>query len=126
MKRQEAGFTYPLTLCLLIVFLLFFSMQVDQLTVLRKLSRETETILLEEYYLHSSVTKIEMMFQAGEAIPAKGTVAYQNGNVDYVAEVPIGTVQKINFTLKLQSGETMIGRGYFDTSLKKFIRWVEL
>ncbi|WP_251551361.1 competence type IV pilus minor pilin ComGG [Neobacillus muris] len=125
MRHREEGFIYPLTLCLLIVFLLFFSIQIGQLTAQRKQSHEAGSILLEEYYLHSSVTKIENLLLAGENIPAKGIIVYQKGKIDYTAETPNGTVQRVNFTLTLQSGESVFARGYFDTGMKKFIRWVE-
>ncbi|WP_042458345.1 competence type IV pilus minor pilin ComGG [Neobacillus dielmonensis] len=126
MRRRDAGFTYPLTLCLLIIFILFFSMQIEQFMANRKLSHETGTILLEEYYLHASVIKVEGLLQKEGTIPARGTYDFQKGGIVFIPETINGNVQSVNFTLTLQSGEIVIGRGYFDMNLKKFIRWVEL
>ncbi|WP_312471747.1 competence type IV pilus minor pilin ComGG [Neobacillus sp.] len=126
MKNNEKGFTYPLTLCLLLLFLLFFSLHVEQLLTERKMAHETAVILQQEYYFLSSVKKIEGIFQTGGTIPSKGTITYVNGNMDYQAETPTGYVQKVNFTLRLRSDEAIIGRGFFDTRTKKLIKWVEL
>ncbi len=126
MKNSEYGFTYPLTLSLLIVFLVFFSMQVEQLLTERKMAHETSVILQQEYYFLSSVRKLETLLQTGGTIPAKGTIPFQNGNMEYSADPPVGTTQKVNFTLKLNSCGPVIGRGFFDTSTKRLVKWAEL
>ncbi|WP_335444578.1 competence type IV pilus minor pilin ComGG [Neobacillus drentensis] len=125
MKNSQSGFTYPLTLCLLILFLMFLSIHIEQILSERKMGHETATILQEEYYFLSSVKKIENLFQSAGAIPLKGTLVYQKGNLGYQAETPIVYVQKVNFTLNLYSGEMVYGIGYFDTRTKKLIKWVE-
>jgi hypothetical protein len=126
MRKEEKGFTYPLTLIVLLLFLTFFSVRVDQLLTERKMAHETSTILQQEYYFLSSIKKVGHMYQSGASIPTKGTILYLKGIMEYQSEKPIGNVQKINFTLHLNSGETIIGRGYFDTTLKRNIKWVEI
>ena len=126
MRNNEKGFTYPLTLVLLILFLTVFSFRVEQLVTERKLAHETAVILQEEYYFHSSSKKIEKLMQSGAVIPAKGTFSYLKGIIDFQADSPIGSVQKINFTLRLHTGETVVGRGFFDIATKKMIKWTEI
>ncbi|SDM16559.1 competence type IV pilus minor pilin ComGG [Bacillus sp. OK048] len=126
MRNNEGGFTYPLTLVLLILFLSVFSFHVEQLLTERKLAHETYLILQEEYYFHSSIKKTEKILQSGAMLPAKGTFSYSNGSMEFQAESPVGTVQKINFTLKLNTGETVTGRGFFDISLKRMTKWTEI
>jgi hypothetical protein len=126
MRKNEKGFTYPLTLCVLIVFLLFFSSRVELLLAERRIAQQTETILQEEYYFYSSAKKLEKCLQSGGTIQSKGTFKYGNGNMDYQAGTTSGGVQTINFTLRFNSGITVVGRGYFDTKLKKMVKWFEL
>ncbi|WP_190284673.1 competence type IV pilus minor pilin ComGG [Bacillus sp. S3] len=126
MKYNEKGFTYPLVLCLLIIFLLFFSMQIEQLVTERKMAHETTSILQQEYYLLSSVKKMESAIQNNGMNPSKGSIVYVNGTMDYQAEIPAGSAQKITFTLRMNSGETISGYGTFDTKSKKMVKWVEL
>ncbi|MFF2448603.1 competence type IV pilus minor pilin ComGG [Neobacillus sp. NPDC058068] len=125
MKNNQQGFTYPLTLCLLILFIIFFSMHIERLQTERMLAHETAAILQQEYYFLSSVKKIEVIFQAGGSIPSKGTIIFLNGTMNYQAETPSGYVQKVNFTLRTKAEESIIGRGFFDTRTKKLIKWGE-
>ncbi|MEC1522993.1 competence type IV pilus minor pilin ComGG [Neobacillus niacini] len=126
MKNNEQGFTYPLTLAMLLLFLSLFSFRVDQLLTERKLAHETNLILQEEYYFHSSVKKVEEIMLLGGVIPSKGTFTYLKGSMGFQADIPIGTIQKINFTLKMHTGETVVGRGFFDITSKKMIKWTEI
>ncbi|WP_342432299.1 competence type IV pilus minor pilin ComGG [Neobacillus sp. FSL H8-0543] len=126
MRRNEKGFTYPLTLVMLLLFLLVFSFKVEQLLTERKLVHETAVILQEEYYFHTSVKKIEIALQSADAVPVQGMFSYQYGEVTYQAAVPIKSLQSILFTLRMKSGETVVARGFFDTNLKRLIKWVEL
>ncbi|WHX99292.1 competence type IV pilus minor pilin ComGG [Neobacillus sp. DY30] len=126
MKNNELGFTYPLTLAVLILFLLLFSFRVEQLLTERKLAYETNLILQEEYYFHSSVKKVEEIMKSGGVIPPKGTFSYLNGSMEFQAELPVGTIQKINFTLRMHTGVTIVGRGFFDISSNKMIKWTEI
>lgn len=124
MKNNQQGFTYPLVLCLLIIFLLFFSMHIEQLLTERKMAHETAAILQQEYYFLSSVKKVEWLQETGGNIPAKGTIIYVNGTMDYQADTPSGSIQKVSFTLYLKSGEIITGRGFFDLKSKKMVKWV--
>lgn len=126
MKNSEKGFTYPLTLCLLIVFLLFFSMHVDQLLMERKIAHETSSIQQEEYYFLSSVKKVEALYQSGAALPLKGSWLYSNGSMVYQADLPIGNTQKVTFNLVLNSGIAVSGSGSFDLVTKKLTKWMEV
>lgn len=125
MRNNEQGFTYPLTLAVLILFLLLFSFRVEQLLTERNLAHETNLILQQEYYFHSSVKKVEELMQSGGVVPAKGTFSYLKGNMGFQAEIPNGTIQRVNFTLRMHTGETLAGRGFFDITSKKMIKWIE-
>jgi competence protein ComGG len=107
------------------VFLLFFSIRVDLLLGEKRLSGQMEIILQEEYYFFSSVKKLENTLKSKGTISTKGTIKYINGDMDYQTASQTGTLQTIDFTLRLNSGITVIGRGYFDTKLKKITKWVE-
>jgi hypothetical protein len=126
MRNNEKGFTFPLTLTVTLLFLIIFSFRVEQLVTERRLAHETAVILKQEYYYHSSVKKLEKVLQAGGPIQSKGTFLYTNGSMVYQTETPIGTTQRINFTLTMDSGETSSGRGIFDLHLKKLVKWIEL
>ncbi|MBM7651617.1 competence type IV pilus minor pilin ComGG [Neobacillus cucumis] len=126
MKSDERGFTYPLTLCTLLLFLIFFSMHIEQLLSEHKMAVETATIFKQEYYFLLSAKKVESLYQTRGTMPAKGTFVYVNGTMDYKAETPSAYVQIVDFTLVLHLREPIIGYGYFDTRSKSLIKWVEV
>ncbi|AZU63321.1 hypothetical protein CHR53_19770 [Neobacillus mesonae] len=126
MKHNESGFTYPLILILLIIFLLFFSMNVERLLSERKLVHESETVLKEEYYYLTTVKKVEKMLETERGIPAKGSIYYQFGEMSYQTDPPAGNSQKVYFSLKFKSGLTVMGNGVFDLSTKRLIKWTEM
>lgn len=125
MRKNEKGFTYPLTLMVLLLFLTIFSVRVEQLLIERKIAHEKSIILLQEYYFLTSIKKVEKLYQTNAPIPSMATIIYLKGKMDYQTEKPIGTLQKINFTLRLNSGEFMTRKGYYDTNLKKLVKWIE-
>ena len=125
MIKNENGFTYPITLSILIIFLLFFSIRVEQLLSERKMALETKKILEQEYYLLTSTKKIEKILQDGDSIQPKGTFNYTNGELVFQANIPAGEIQEISFTLQLHSGEISKGIGYYDLNLKKMVKWIE-
>jgi hypothetical protein len=126
MERNEKGFTYPLTLVMLLLFLLVFSFKVEQLLTERKMIHETAVILQQEYYLHTSVKKIEKVLQSAETLPTQGKYLYLNGEVTYQTSAPSGSLQNILFTLRMKTGETVVARGFFDTNMKRLLKWSEL
>jgi hypothetical protein len=125
MIKNENGFTYPITLSILIIFLFFFSIRVEQLLNERKMAQETMKILEQEYYQLISVKKIEKILQDGDSIQPQGTFNYNNGRLVFQANIPAGEIQEITFTLQLHSGEISKGIGYYDLHLKKMVKWIE-
>lgn len=126
MKKNEAGFTYPFTLMVLLLFLIFFSVRIEGLLIERKTARESLIIRQQEYYFLTSIKKMEGLYQAGTTLPLKDTMTYLNGRMEYQSEKPINNVQKVNFTLSLNSGETIMAHGFFDLNSKRLIKWIEM
>lgn len=127
MIRNENGFTYPLTLSLLIVFLLFFSVRVELLLTERKFIHDTQTTYLQEYYMLTTEKKIEKLLKSGgsNALPVNGTYTYREGVMEYIADPPVGSSQRIAFTLHLNSGEVTRSYGYFDIQNNTILKWIE-
>ncbi|WML45295.1 competence type IV pilus minor pilin ComGG [Neobacillus sp. PS3-40] len=125
MIKSEQGFTYPLTLSILMIFLVFYSIRVEQLLIERKMNQETKKIEKQEYYMLSSTKKIEKLLHDGQPIQQYSTFTYKYGIVNVLTNIPIGNIQKITFTLHLDSGEVSEGIGYFDINFKKIVQWEE-
>lgn len=125
MIQDNHGFTYPLTLSILFIFLLFFSFSYTQLLSERKMARETKIIWQREYYMFSSAKKLEKDLQSRIPIPSNGTFQYQLGRMDFQVDLPVNQIEKVTFTFYLNSGEITFGYGYYDINSRKMIKWLE-
>lgn len=123
MLRDEQGFTFPLSLCLLLLFSTFLIIHTELYLNEKRIYHETETILKQEYCFLSAVRRLEEQMEINGTI-GTGIYFLQDGTISYQEE-DMGNTTKINLTLSLQSGEQGIAFLYFDKSSKKLIRWVE-
>ncbi|MEH7107295.1 competence type IV pilus minor pilin ComGG [Bacillus sp. JJ1764] len=125
MNKNEHGFTYPLTLCLLILFLTSFSFYVEHLLVERKFFSDTAENLTAEYYFHSTLKKIESTVQTTGSVQTNGTFYFQKGVVVFRAEPAGETSQTVNISLSLQSGVRINGKATYDLQTRKLMKWTE-
>lgn len=100
-------------------------MNIEQLLTERKMFQETNKILKQEHYMFNSLRKVERDLQSGKSVPASSVFTFKGGTVKYQIESYSSTVQKITFILCLDSKEISTGYGYYDTTLKKMVKWIE-
>lgn len=126
MITNQKGFTYPLTLSLLIVFLFFFSIRGGQLLNERRLFHVTQVLQQQEYYMLTSERKTRQLFQSGgTSALTDGTFTYQYGTMNYHTDPPSGTTQKVTFTLQMNSGEVTLSYAFYDINTKALVKWIE-
>jgi ComG operon protein 7 len=125
MIRNEHGFTFPLSYSLFIVLSVFLLIHAEQYLTEKKLLRETESIFKKEYYMMSSVKKIEAMLQENPDLHTQGIFQYTNGKVDYEIYQITNSIIQTTFQLKLDTGEELVGYSFYDKDLMKMIKWVE-
>jgi hypothetical protein len=124
MLHNEKGFTFPLSLCMLLLISTFVVIYTQQYLNEKKFAHETETILKQEYYFLVAVRKLETQLQNDEPILNKGQYIMQKGRMDFTKE-DLGTTLKFNFSLTLSTGEKAIGIAYYNKIQRKMIKWVE-
>ena len=126
MLQNEKGFTYPLTLCLLIVFSMVLAIHIDQYVIEKGMLVETETILKQDYYLLSSVRKIESKLATnnGEPLDA-GSFEFYDGHADFQISKITETVWEINIQLMTGKKMVIMGIAYYDSERQKVIQWIE-
>jgi hypothetical protein len=122
--RNQAGFTFPLSLCLLMLFNVFFLLALEQGLSERRLYNESEKIMAAEYYLLSSVKEAELQMQSGK-LSASGRFSYSKGVVDYQRRALSPAIDEITLTLKLHTTEQWIGIAHYDKTQQKMVRWIE-
>jgi len=120
----EKGFTYPLSLAVLVFISLFLLLLVEQNGIERRFFKETETILLVEYYFQASVVEAEQLLDKGELAQA-GRFEYKNGEVRFTRRLLSQVLEEVTFTLKLHTGEQWIAIVQYDRVKQKFVKWIE-
>ncbi|EIJ78845.1 hypothetical protein PB1_14844 [Bacillus methanolicus PB1] len=125
MIKNEHGFTFPLSYSLFLVLSVFLLIHAEQYLSEKKLLQETESILKQEYYMMSSVKKMEAMLQENPYLQSGGIFQYTNGKVYYKVNHVTNSIIQAAFELKLDSGEEFHGFCFYDKDLMKMIKWVE-
>lgn len=126
MKLNENGFTYPLTLSLLVLFNFFLLINVEHYLAEKRMYSQTKVILQQEYYMMTSVKKLEELLINNPISNLSGTYQYENGVTTYVIEPVLNTTtMKVTITFTLHSGEKFIGVGIYDKAVQKMVKWTE-
>lgn len=125
MRQKEKGFTYPFVLMIVILFSLFFTLQLQFYLSEKRLFHESKTILIQEYYMHTAVKKIEASLQSNSLSIGTGEYLFHNGSANYRIETYSSSLLKTTVTIKLDTMEEIVGFVYYDKNQKKMIKWVE-
>ncbi|MCM3704549.1 MULTISPECIES: competence type IV pilus minor pilin ComGG [Cytobacillus] len=125
MHRNQEGFSYPLTLTIILAALFLLTIQLDQFISEKRIVNQAETVLKQEYYLLSSFKKTEKMLSENAEPEVSGVYLFKEGSVSYeIAPVATSLIQ-ITFKTKIGSDKEISGYAYYDTDLQKMIKWME-
>lgn len=125
MVRNQSGFTYPLTLCMLILFSTVLIIYIEQFVTEKRMLAETENILKQDYYLVSSLKTLEETLAVQGKTDGTGYIDFYDGQVKYVIEELTGSLWEITINLKTGNNHEFNGSAYYDIHYKKIIKWVE-
>jgi ComG operon protein 7 len=126
MLRNQSGFTYPLTLCLLIIFSTVLVIHIEQYVMESRMLKETETILKQDYYLLNAVRTIESTLATEGNKKEPGSILFNDGQANYVIMELTDQLWEIDIHLKTGTDQIEIsGLAYYDTDIQKVIKWIE-
>ncbi|QED48614.1 competence type IV pilus minor pilin ComGG [Cytobacillus dafuensis] len=125
MLQNERGFTYPLTFCFILLAALVLSVQIDSYLSEVRFLKESEAILKQEYYLLSSMKRVENILIEGDEELFSGFFTFTDGTIRYETSQLTATLYMVTFNLKIGSYPDIKGFGYFDEESGKMIKWVE-
>ena len=125
MIRNEKGFTYPLTFCVILLASVVLSIQLELYVSERKMTNETVTMLKQEYYFLSAVIGAEEQFLEEESVNVSGVYSFMDGEVNYQTVKVADSLYRVTFRLKIKDLPEVEGTGYYDIELQKMIKWNE-
>jgi hypothetical protein len=127
MLRNQKGFTYPLTLCLLILLSTTLTIQVEQYITEKRMLNETETILKQDYYFLSTIELLQSEIAISDPMPTIGFLDFNDGQISYtIVELSERELEiKLVLTMKRGNGEVE-GSAFYDKNLGKIVAWNEM
>ena len=125
MIRNEKGFSYPLTFCVILLAFVVLSIQLELYVSERKMTNETVAMLKQEYYFLSAVKGIEEQFLEEESVKVSGVYSFMDGEVNYQTVKVTDSLYRVTFRLKIMDLQEIEGTGYYDKDFQKMIKWNE-
>jgi hypothetical protein len=127
MLRNQKGFTYPLTLCLLILLSTTLTIQIEQYITEKRMLNETETILKQDYYFLSTIELLQSEIAISDPMPTIGFLDFNDGQISYtIVELSERELEiKLVLTMKRGNGEVE-GSAFYDKNLGKIVAWNEM
>ena len=127
MLRNQKGFTYPVTLCLLILLSTVLTIQIEQYITEKRMLNQTETILKQDYYFLSTIELLQSQIAISDPMPTTGFLDFNDGQVSYtIIELSEKELEiKLILTMKRGNGEVE-GSAFYDKSLGKIVTWNEM
>jgi hypothetical protein len=127
MLRNQKGFTYPLTLCLLILLSTTLTIQIEQYITEKRMLNETESILKQDYYFLSTIELLQSQIAISDPMPTTGFLDFNDGQISYtIVELSERELEiKLILTMKRGNGEVE-GSAIYDKSLGKIVTWNEM
>jgi hypothetical protein len=127
MLRNQKGFTYPLTLCLLILLSTTLTIQIEQYITEKRMLNETETILKQDYYFLSTIELLQSEIAISDPMPTIGFLDFNDGQISYtIVELSERELEiKLVLTMKRGNGEVE-GSAFYDKNLGKIVTWNEM
>jgi ComG operon protein 7 len=127
MLRNQKGFTYPLTLCLLILLSTTLTIQIEQYITEKRMLNETETILKQDYYFLSTIELLQSEIAISNPMPTIGFLDFNDGQISYtIVELSERELEiKLVLTMKRGNGEVE-GSAFYDKNLGKIVAWNEM
>ncbi|RBP89415.1 competence protein ComGG [Cytobacillus firmus] len=125
MYRNQDGFSYPLTLTIILAALFLLTIQLDHFISEKRIVNQAETVMMQEYYLLCSLKKTEKMLSENIDPDESGIFSFKNGSVSYEVSPVATSLIQITFKTKIGSDKEIFGYAYYDTDLQKMIKWIE-
>jgi ComG operon protein 7 len=127
MFRNQKGFTYPITLCLLILLSTTLTIQIEQYITEKRMLNETESILKQDYYFLSTIELLQSQIALSDSMPTTGFLDFNDGQISYtIVELSERELEiKLILTMKRGNGEVE-GSAFYDKSLGKIVTWNEM
>ncbi|MEW9107722.1 competence type IV pilus minor pilin ComGG [Cytobacillus gottheilii] len=124
MIREENGFTYPLTLALLLLVSFLLTLHLELYLNEKRIIVEENALLQQEYYYFRTFHHVEELLQTKNH-NMNGVLAFNHGRVAYHTEQMNNNQLRIIYELNLEDEYQLTAYSYYDQDTKQMTRWIE-
>lgn len=121
---NEKGFMFPLTLCIILLFTLFISINTNHFLAEKRFSIEIEKFQRNQFYFLQSLMKLEQILKE-EGDITSGIFYYDKGTLTYTAIEEESSIRRVDLRLRTVENGQLTGIAYFDVEYGKLTKWVE-
>ncbi|MDQ0156406.1 competence type IV pilus minor pilin ComGG [Robertmurraya andreesenii] len=121
---NEKGFMFPVTLCILLIFMTFLSIHFNQYISEKRYLLEIEDFERNQFYFLLSMKKVESQLQEG-LLTSKGNFIYEEGTVSYSISKIATDLFQITYRLNTDEQTDLVAMSYYDTNVQKMVKWLE-
>jgi len=130
MLRNQKGFTYPITLCFLFLFSTLLVIHTEQIITEKRMLMESETILKQDFYVHSTIKEVKQLLSSGEIPSTTGTILFYDGEANYRLEQKSQNIWQIQINIRTTVNgikkADFLGFAQYDTEKNRMIKWMEV
>lgn len=126
LTKNNRGFAYPVTLCVLTLFTVLLSFQFMQLVMEKRFYEEVAQYEKNNYYFLLALKETEKRLQeSGEEYEKTGVIVYKDGTVSYSIVENGNDLLQITYRLNLPPRTEVNGLGYYNKNSGKMVNWFE-
>ncbi|WP_019154485.1 competence type IV pilus minor pilin ComGG [Robertmurraya massiliosenegalensis] len=122
---NDRGFTFPVTLCVLLLFTGFLAVHFHQYSIEKSFQFELAEFERNQFMFMQSLKKVENQLSNAEEVERTGIFYFENGTVTYQINELDNAQLQILFRLVTSSGAELEGFGYYDQHIEKMVKWLE-
>jgi ComG operon protein 7 len=108
-----------------IIFSMMLVIHIDQYVIEKRMFMEIETSLKQDYYLLSSVRKVETILATNSETVNSGSFEFYDGHTEFQIKKKTDMIWEINIQLMTGNKLVITGIAYYDSGRQKVIQWIE-
>lgn len=122
--KNERGFTYPLTLAVLLLLSFLLTMHLEIYLNEKRIAAEEKVLSRQEFYFFRSLKHVEKLLTGNENM-VSGVLSFNNGYVTYYTEQLEEEQVEVTYQMYLEEEYQLTANSFFDQNIGKMTKWVE-
>lgn len=124
MIKNERGFTYPLTLSILLLISLLLTVHLELYLNEKRIIAEENVLLKQEFYFFRTLKHVEELLRGNES-SVSGVLSFHNGYVAYQTKLLSEEQVEVTYQMYLEDEYELTANSFYDKNIDRMTKWVE-